>query len=174
MSEIASPVMHRRNQSLGSRIRRVRRSEARHREIAGDRARAGRRRFQHLALGLGAAIVPKDGGTQDLVRLVQQDSAVHLSGQSDAAHLHKIVIPPKRADGCTRGAPPIFGILFAPERVRVRDRERRARLRDHRPRRVEQDRLNAGGAEIEAKLHGVGGSLAHWKASARSGMPAVV
>jgi hypothetical protein len=65
------------------------------------------------------------------------------------------VVPAKRADRCTGGAPPILGILFAPERVRVRDRERRARLPDDRPCRIEQDRFDARGAEIDAKLHGV-------------------
>ena len=62
------------------------RREARHREIAGNLARRGNGSFQLAALRRAASVVPQDGRPQDCVAFVQQDSAVHLSAETDRTH----------------------------------------------------------------------------------------
>ena len=65
----------------------LRRGEAGHREIAGDRARRAARARSSSAHSRGAAaVVPQDRRAQHAVARVEQRRAVHLPGEADAAH----------------------------------------------------------------------------------------
>ncbi len=75
----------------------------------------------HLpALGGGALVVPEDGGADDVVLGIEHDEAVHLAAQADAAHLGALDAGTgeRTADGLAGAAPPVLGVLLAPERPR--------------------------------------------------------
>ncbi len=119
------------------------RGEAGHRDIAGEFAQLGQRRFHLLALGSGAAIVPQDARTEDLVVFAQQHRAVHVTRKADAANFGQLSRM-RLAQGVDRtlaGGPPIGGILLGP-----------AGMRPHR-------------------FDGLGGRLAQRLAGGRSGPP---
>jgi hypothetical protein len=96
-----------------------RRRQARHEaelpvtpRIRGVVARQGGR------LGIGARIVPQDGGTDHVIAGVEQHGAVHLAGQADAGDL-LIFLRPAGAQLCPgpeAGAPPVVRCLFGPAR----------------------------------------------------------
>jgi hypothetical protein len=72
--------------------------------------------FKFSRLFFGALITPNDGWANDVARGVQQNRAVHLTGEADTRHvsgrclclLHRFFYR------CATGAPPIDGVLFGP------------------------------------------------------------
>ncbi|CAJ8221307.1 Uncharacterised protein [Burkholderia pseudomallei] len=135
----------------------LRRGEARHRHVAGDRARFGHERLELDAFGRGARVVPEDRGAQHLPRAVDERRAVHLAGQADpaqrgeAARMHGA----HGGDRVERRVPPRLRALLGPVRMGALDGERRAAGGERRGIGVGQDRLDFGCAEIDAEIgHG--------------------
>ncbi len=81
-----------------------------------------------IALCLRPLIVPQDRGAQYTACLIQHTEAVHLTRQADA--FDGITSDVRLAEGSTDGGdhaiPPVVGVLFAPQRLRLTDRLRRA------------------------------------------------
>ena len=80
--------------------------------------------FDFLAFGGGALVVPEQGAADDAVALIEEDRAMHLARQADRFDVggFELALLDDGADGFDDGLPPIFGILFAPERFGVIDR----------------------------------------------------
>ncbi len=128
------------------------RGEAGHDEVAATFAEGGRRGVEASAFGEGAAVVPQDRGAERPVVGAEQSRAVHLAGQADAAHRS----PHRWIDGEDRGTgrlPPGDGVLLRPQGLRALDGERGGALCDERAGRVQDDRLDARRADIDAEEH---------------------
>ncbi len=133
----------------------LRRGEARHRDVAGDLAGAGKRRLDLGALRLRAAIVPEDRRPQHLVVMVEADRAVHLARQPDPAQPLQPVLAGDRADRALDRAPPVLRLLLGPAGMRPRHGQALARLADQPLLAVEQHRLDRGRADINSQVHSV-------------------
>ncbi|OEZ65553.1 hypothetical protein JANLI_04330 [Janthinobacterium lividum] len=128
---------------------------ARHIRICGIVARqAGR-------FGLGARIVPQDGGTDHGIVGVEQHGAVHLARQADAGDAG-IVLRPARAQLAQRvdaGGPPVLRRLFGPACLRAAGVDAHGRLAAHAARAVHQHGFQFGGTEVDTEgnrwMHGV-------------------
>ena len=92
------------------------------RRIASELNDAGEAKdfFKFSRLFFGALITPNDGWANDVARGVQQNRAVHLTGEADARDvigrclclLHRFFYR------CATGAPPIEWVLFGPAILR--------------------------------------------------------
>ncbi|CAJ5200009.1 Uncharacterised protein [Burkholderia pseudomallei] len=133
----------------------LRRGEARHREVAGDRMQLGRARFEQRAFVGAAHVVPQDRGAQHAIAAIEQHRAVHLAGQPDAAHRGERLrmARAQRGERGERAGPPVVRMLLGPARMRARDGKRRARRADDGAVGRKQQHLHFGGAEIDAEVH---------------------
>ncbi len=132
----------------------LRRGEAGHGDVAGDLAGAGEGGLDLGAFGHGAAVVPEDGGAEDAVVGVEADRAVHLAGEADAAQALEAVLAGEGGDGGLDALPPGLGVLLGPAGVWAGDGEVVAGLADQALVAVEEDRLDRGGADVDAEVHG--------------------
>ena len=136
------------------------RREPRHRDIARDLPAIGGALLEFGALGVAAAVVPQDGRPQYPVARVEQGRAVHLAGQAEPAH-GGVLGWMGRPDFRQRrhgGAPPVARVLLRPQRLRARDRYGAAGLADDALRRIHQDDLDLGRADIDSEIHVVDSS----------------
>ena len=91
-----------------------RRGESGHCDDAGDPREIGDSLHQRGALCDGATVVPQDGWADRLAGTVDEDGAVHLTRESERAHVPERVrvSGPQFGDGQIERAPPIVGTLF--------------------------------------------------------------
>ena len=132
----------------------LRRGETGHREVAGDVGGCPVRGARARARARGAAVVPQDRRTQHRIVRVEQHGAVHLPGQADPRATASSRLPDDSARTAVLcRAPPIVGVLLGPQRARAGQRERRRSLADEGAILVDEDRLDARRAEIDAEIH---------------------
>ncbi len=69
-----------------------------------------------MDLRLAALIAPDQRGPDDAGGMIEDDEAVHLAGQTDAADIGagRLGLGEDTANGLSRGVPPVFGPLLGP------------------------------------------------------------
>ena len=152
------------------------RREPRHRDVAGDPAAIGGAPLELGALRMAAAIVPQDGRPQHPVARIEQSGTMHLARQTESAHGPVFgwmggADFRQRRDG---GAPPVLRVLLRPQRLRARDRHGAAGLTDDALRRIHQDDLDLGRADIDSEIHSVDSSASddrHRNGNSHPGLP---
>ena len=100
----------------------------------------------------GAAVVPEDGGADDVVLAVQCDQPVHLPAEGDAAHGGLILPFEQGGDAAQRRGVPIGGVLLAPAALRVADGVALRVFGEDAPVRRDQQKLCAARAEVDADV----------------------
>src|SRR5690606_26886245 len=128
------------------------RGEARHGRVACEAAQIHGGRFQFDTLRTASRIVPKDAGAQHFVVSTEQRGTVHLAGEANAAHggERPWVFGGKLVQAAFGGLPPVGRVLFRPARRRPLQGERRSG-RGNGGVAVKQQRLDAGGAQVQAQ-----------------------
>ena len=90
--------------------------------IAGELNDAGEAKdfFKFPRLSFSALITPNDGRANDVARGVQQNRAVHLTGEADTRHVlgRCVCLLHRFFNRCATGAPPIEWVLFGPAILR--------------------------------------------------------
>ena len=86
--------------------------------VAGELNDAGEAEdfFKFPRLFFGALITPNDGRANDVARGVQQNRAMHLTGEADTRHVigSYVCLLHRFFYRCATGAPPIEWVLFGP------------------------------------------------------------
>ena len=101
------------------------------------------------ALCCGTLIVPQQGRADDGVGVVEEDRAVHLTGQADAADVCRVDATDDGADCLLGATPPIRGVLFAPERLWGRNGVLGESAGDNGTFAITDDCFGAGRSDIE-------------------------
>jgi len=130
----------------------LRRGEAGHRDVAASLAQAGEVGFQSAALGHGAHVVPQDRRAQHRAGRVQQHRPVHLPGQADPLHgrQRRRMVAMQGVHRVQHRLPPRLGFLLAVARGWALHVERPGSAAHHALLAVHEQRLERGGAEIQA------------------------
>jgi hypothetical protein len=131
------------------------RGEARKRVVAGhgDQATFLHARANLVALGGGALVVPENRRAQWLPLPVEQHQPMHLARQPDSPHLvaRRLRRCQRRPNACSGGVPPVARLLLGPERARCRERQWCRSAGDDTTLLVNQQRLGAGGREVDTE-----------------------
>ncbi len=100
-----------------------------------------------------AAVVPEDNRAQRLVVTTENDGAMHLAGKTDSGDARESIWVGRTQVRDRRFCrhPPVIGILFGPQRMRARDRERRCRLGKRPTSAVHEDRFYTGCTDVDPK-----------------------
>ena len=98
------------------------------------------------ALGAGALVVPEDGRPEHALVGVEGDEPVHLAGEADSGD----VVDGERSEGLLGRAPPVFRVLLGPAGAGHRQWILALGPRHHLAGGAEGERLEAGGADVEA------------------------
>ena len=117
------------------------------------RRRSGTRLFELGAFGERADVVPQDRRAQRLAGGVEERRAVHLAGEADAGEPGEGVgrALAQRRDAGGDGLDPVVGVLFAPQRLRPRQRQRDGGVGDRALFGVDQQRLDRRSADVQPK-----------------------
>ena len=110
------------------------------------------RLVQVRRLRFGAAVVPEDGGADDVVVFIQRHQPVHLPAEGDAFYGGLVLPVQQGGDARQRRRVPVFGALFAPARLRVVHGVTLGVLRQNGAVRRHQQEFCPAGAQVDADV----------------------